>query len=413
MTPPRILFVSPRLPFPPNSGTKIRIANLLQALTDVGDVDLVAYGFEREIAQVLADPASSVPDWDGLRSATLLQHPTWSVAEAPVLPFRLARSLFRRDPVLYSTFPSGPLMRQLQPLAERADLIWVERLYAALPLRQHAHKIVVDLDDLESVKVSREAQHAPSAFGRWALEREAARLEASERAAARTFRKVAVCSPEDARFFGADSAKAWVIPNGVGDALMERAALLRDPFSLVFIGTMNYMPNIDAVLYFCREVLPLIRAQAPSTTLTIVGLNPADPVRALADGQSVFVHANVPDVAPYVQCAAVSVVPLRVGGGTRLKILESMALGTPVVSTTVGAEGLHLSHGKELMLADTAADFADAVLRCLKDEILRNQLSTSGHQRVDMDYRWSSIRATTATRCQALIQELRQQECPA
>ena len=320
----------------------------------------------------------------------------------------------RRRPVFH--VPSAPLMRQLQQLAERADLIWVERLYAALPLSQYAYKTVVDLDDLESVKVSRQAEQAESAFARHALYREAARLAAAERAAARSFRHVAVCSLEDTASFGADCARAWVIANGVDDALMERPATTRDPFGLVFVGTMNYAPNIDAVLYFCREVLPRIRAQVPAATLTIVGLNPTDPVRALADGHSVFVQANVPEVAPYVQSATVSVVPLRVGGGTRLKILESLALGTPVVSTTVGAEGLHLAHGEHLLLADSAPGMTEAVIRCLQDVKLRTELSAAGRQRVSFEYRWSAIRSLMSAQCRGLVEELQSQKhtacCP-
>jgi len=406
MTRHRILFVSPRLPFPPNSGTKIRISNLLRALADVGDVDLVAYGFEREFGQLLDDPVSGAPAWPGLRSVSVLQHPEWSRAEAPVFPFRIARSIFKRNAVLYSTFPAAPLQQRVAALADAADLIWVERLYAALPLRHYAHKMVVDLDDLEAVKLAREADQAGSVFSRYALRREAARLARTERAAARDFQRVAVCSEGDADCFGAARNKSWVIPNGVDDELMARPELERNPDGLVFVGTMNYAPNIDAVHHFCRDILPLIRARAPNATLSIVGLNPIESVRALHDGRSVFVHGNVPAVAPFVESAAVSIVPLRVGGGTRLKILESLALGTPVVSTTVGAEGLDLRHEEHLLLADSPADFAQAVLRCMEDQGLRTRLASAGQERVGRDYRWSSIRAATAQRCAALIDEL-------
>lgn len=407
MTRPRILFVSPRLPFPPNSGTKIRIGNLLRALADIGDVDLVAYGFEREFGQLLDEATAGASPWPRLRSASLLRHPEWSLAEAPVFPFRIARSIFKRDAVLFSTFPAAPLLRQAEPLADAADLIWVARLYAALPLRRHAHKMIVDLDDLEAVKLAREAEQAPSAFSRYALRREARRLARAERAAALEFRRVVVCSQADTGVFDAAASKAWVIPNGVDDQLMDRPAPRDARAGLVFVGTMNYGPNIDAVRHFCRDIFPLVRAGAPAATLSIVGLNPAESVRALHDGRSVFVHANVPEVAPYVEAAAVSIVPLRVGGGTRLKILESMALGTPVVSTTVGAEGLDVCHGEHLLLADSPADFAQAVLRCLADPSLRAGLADRGRNRVGQHYRWSAIRATTGQRCTALLDELR------
>src|SRR4029077_11584916 len=125
---------------------------------------------------------------------------------------------------------------------------------------------------------------------------------------------------------------------------------------------MVYEPNQDAIHYFCREILPLIRAQLSDVTLDIVGLMPPESILSLHDGRNVFVHPDVPSVVPFVQRAALSIVPLRVGGGTRLKILESLALGTPVVSTSVGSEGLDLRSGEHLLLADTPQAFADAVI---------------------------------------------------
>ncbi len=137
--------------------------------------------------------------------------------------------------------------------------------------------------------------------------------------------------------------------------------------SLIFTGSMDWLPNEDAMLFFCREILPLIRAEEPDVTLSIVGRAPTPAVRRLASEQGVQVSGRVDDVRPYMREAAVYVVPLRIGGGTRLKIFEAMAMGKAVVSTTVGAEGLPVVGGEHLLLADEPRGFARAVVRLLRD----------------------------------------------
>ena len=196
----------------------------------------------------------------------------------------------------------------------------------------------------------RQADNEKARYTRWALLREADRLEREERYAWFRFAHISVCSDNDRTFIGGPEDRVSVIPNGVDDAFLELAAIPRIPERLLFVGTLNYPPNQDAIHHFCTEILPRVRAQQPNVSLSIVGLNPTQSVLDLHDGQSVFVHPNVPEMAPYVQSAALSIVPLRVGGGTRLKILESLAMGTPVVSTTVGAEGSIFGQRASLLL---------------------------------------------------------------
>lgn len=401
---PRILFLSPRFPFPLNSGTPIRINHLLQGVAQVGDVDLVCYGAPHALDDDLLDNPDAMPSWwRNLRSVQVLPRPRWHAADPPLYQRRLSMRLLSSSGLCYDSFPSAPMQKLAAQLAARVDLIWAERLYVALGFKQFADKVVVDLDDLESVKLSREAQTEPHVYMRWALRREAARLANMERAAVRQFSRVAVCSPEDARFFGSSADRVWVMPNGVDDALTEKPAIPRVRHRLVFVGTLSYTPNEDALLYFCREILPLVLAQVPDVSLSIVGLKPPPSILALQDGQRIFVHANVPEVAPYVQEATASIVPLRVGGGTRLKILESLALGTPVVSTTVGAEGLDLRHGEHLLLADSPKDFAESVVGVLRDADLHERLAVGGRNRVKQSYLWSSLRNQVAAQCEALL----------
>jgi len=400
---PRILFASPRLPFPLNSGAKIRINHLLRALSEIGDVDLVCHGVPWEF-QFIEEQSETLPGWwNNLHSALILPFPDWPVADMRYYRHLAMCRPFARKDHFYDSFPTETLLARTIHMASQANLIWTERLHVARAFLHHGHKTVVDLDDLESAKISREAEAGGPGYGRYALKREARRLAFTERQAVHQFAGVAVCSPEDTHHFGKQAERAWVLPNGVDDALMELPAVAREKNHLVFVGTMNYWPNEQAMLYFHREILPRIRARIPDVVLSIVGLKPPSSIRDLHDGKHVFVHADVPEVAPYVQRATLSIVPLRVGGGTRLKILESLALGTPVVSTTVGAEGLDLKHGEHLLLADRSEDFADSVIQLLSDEALSQRLADQGLERVRQLYLWSAIRKQIQDRCESLL----------
>jgi len=158
----------------------------------------------------------------------------------------------------------------------------------------------------------------------------------------------------------------------------------------LFIGNMEYRPNIDAVLYFCEQILPLIKTEIPQAELYIVGLNPGPEVLALA-GPGVYVTGPVADVRPYYSQCAACIVPLRAGGGTRLKILESMSLGRPVVSTSIGCEGLDVQNGEHLFIADTPQDFASKVLQLLGDENTRNHIVRRGRELVEQQYDWDVL----------------------
>jgi glycosyltransferase involved in cell wall biosynthesis len=161
------------------------------------------------------------------------------------------------------------------------------------------------------------------------------------------------------------------------------------PGHLVFVGSMDWMPNDDAVLFFCREVLPRVRAVEPGVTLSIVGRAPTAAVRRLAEQQGIEVTGRVDDVRGYRAAACAEIVPLRVGGGTRLKIFEAMAAGKAVVSTTIGAEGLPAEPGRHLLIADGAEALAQAVLRVVREPALRRSLEHEARALVARHYDWA------------------------
>jgi glycosyltransferase involved in cell wall biosynthesis len=191
----------------------------------------------------------------------------------------------------------------------------------------------------------------------------------------------------------AHAVRATVVVPGVDcDALQP---LVRRPSgsNLVFVGSMNYIPNVDAAEFFVNDVLPLIARERPDVTFTIVGARPSAAVRRLAEDPRVSVTGPVDDVRPYYAAAAAAVVPLRAGGGVRMKILEGMALGVPMVSTTIGAEGLSLEHGRELLIGDTPQELADAAIGLLRDPALGDRLARAARETALRRFSWESVAA--------------------
>lgn len=182
----------------------------------------------------------------------------------------------------------------------------------------------------------------------------------------------------------------------------ERA---RHPDQLVFTGSMDWMPNEDGIGWFVREVLPIVRASLPHTQLSIVGRNPTPAVSALADvAPGVRVTGTVPDIRPYLEEAAVVLVPLRVGGGTRLKIFEAMAMECPIVSTTIGAEGLPVADGEDIRIADSAADFAAATVALLRNPPEAARMGAAAAAQVRQRFGWERVTADFGAACEATLE---------
>jgi glycosyltransferase involved in cell wall biosynthesis len=207
---------------------------------------------------------------------------------------------------------------------------------------------------------------------------------------------VLAVSEDDRDFFARflDSRKISVIPTGVAIQYFQPSSDRGDPNSLVFTGSMDWLPNEDAVFYFADQILPRIRRRMPKAKLVVVGRRPSKRLQALAkSSDGVQVTGEVTDIRPYVEHASVYVVPLRVGGGTRLKIFEAMAMGKPVVSTSIGAEGLPVQHDVDIILADGAEEFANRVVELLGDPGGRHRLGHAARRLVEQNYSWSSASA--------------------
>jgi glycosyltransferase involved in cell wall biosynthesis len=281
--------------------------------------------------------------------------------------------------------------------AARADLVHVSRLATAahvlalgLQSRADRPRLVLDVDDIDTVKRRRWLKMPHARKWRRAIPEyyDLLRLWAYQRRSVRAFDRVLVCSGHDRDLLRL--RQAVVIPNGA-DVPARPLEHESDGYTLLYCGTLSYWPNIDALLYFVREVLPHVRRAVPKVRLLVVGREPAPEVVALHDGETLVVEADVPSVEKYYRRATAAVVPLRVAGGTRLKILEAFALGCPVVSTTIGCEGLEVGAGEHLLVADDPLAFAKACVTLLQDRQLRRRLVSSGRLLVERLYAWPSI----------------------
>jgi glycosyltransferase involved in cell wall biosynthesis len=204
---------------------------------------------------------------------------------------------------------------------------------------------------------------------------------------------VLATSERDAELFGKDvpNVPRFVIPNGVDTAYFTPSPdNTPEPASLVFTGMMAYVPNYDGIGWFLDDIFPLILQQVPQAKLYVVGKSPPASILARAS-ENVIVTGTVPDVRPYVHRASVYVVPLRMGGGTRLKIVEALSMKKPMVSTRIGSEGIDLQDDVHGLLADEPAAFASAVVRLLGDAALRARLADAGHTLAKQRYDWSVI----------------------
>lgn len=405
----RLLLLAPYPPYPPRGGGALRIYNLLIGLAAHHEVCCLT--FARDAAAVAAlEPLRAhcrVITVPGLLPRSLSRR-AWTTLSSP-LP----------DMALRNASPAyAAALRQL--LAEQHfDVVQTESIEMAgygLALRQappgRAPLLVFDEFNAEYVLQRRAAltdlrwpfaSPKQPVSGLYSLV-QWWKLAAYERRLLQSYDHILAVSAEDraALLRLHPSARISIVPNGVDTDYFHPAALndeqsnlaLRNPTShtLVFTGTLDFRPNIDAVTWFARTVLPLVRAQRPNARFVVVGRNPAPAVQSLHDGSTVEVLGEVADVRPFISGAAAYVVPMRMGGGVRLKLLEALAMQAPVVSTPMGAEGVEgLRDGEHLLLADTPTAFATAILRLLDKPALGQQLGVAGRALVRAAYDWRTI----------------------
>jgi glycosyltransferase involved in cell wall biosynthesis len=395
--PVRVLWVSAEPPDRSLGGGNIRQAHLLEALAHRHETHLLVTGRlgDDRVRAALA----------GVRE----------VAEAP--PPAVGSTWRRRLLDLELAGPSGPPERyEAGPARARLavdlsdagfDVVVVQHAGLAPLLRGRRHAAwVCELHNIGSSTLTELAAIAPGGRQRWIRHRQADRARRFERWIARSYDALVTVSRPDAQTL---VARSHVVPNGVDTTAWQRTALPQEP-RVVFTATLNYLPNVDGIVWFCREVWPSVRERVPAATLQIVGRAPVAEVRSLAAVDGVSVHPDVPDVAPYVEAARLAVVPLRAGSGTRVKALEAWAAGRPVVATSTGLAGLEMEPGRHALVADDPAGLASAVVRCLTEDETAVGLADAGHQLAAGRYEWSVLGADYARWIDSV--GLRRQQAP-
>jgi glycosyltransferase involved in cell wall biosynthesis len=267
--------------------------------------------------------------------------------------------------------------------------------------------VVIDQHNLEFDLIRRMANRSPVSFRKLYNWIEALKYRREEVRALRASDLALATSERDANLMRdlVEGLSTAVITNGVDTEYFRNPGREVRPNTLVFVGATHYFPNEDGIHFFMRQVYPLIRREMPDIQVYLVGGRPPESIRQY-DSENVEVTGFVDDVRPYMHEAAACIVPLRIGGGTRFKVVEAMAAQTPVVSTSLGSEGIPLEEGRHALLADTPQDFARAVLRVLRDAELAETLRREGLEFVNNNFDWSVIG-------DRLNDELRRFECDA
>lgn len=388
----RILLLTPQRPYPPHQGTTLRNFNLIKELAKRHSVYLLTF---------------LEPDQNSTNHGPLVDYCQW-IDTIPV-PQRTTRTRL------------GQMVTSNRP-----DMSW--RLWSPTFAKQLAHRLdqhtfdVVEIEGVEMtpyLNVIKTAQPRPLIIydahnAEWILQKRAFQADIKTparwiaafyswvqwhrlyRYEANVLKQVdhtiAMSYPDKAALHEiTPDVSITVVPNGVDLDLYRHFRGTPIHFDLIFTGKMDFRPNIDAALWFGQEVLPLIQTVHPHTTFAIVGQRPHPRLDVLRDNPGITITGYVDDVRPYIAGATVYVVPLRVGGGTRLKIMEAMAMGKAVVSTSVGAEGFPVVSGKELILADEPTAFAQAVVKLLDNPMQRLELGRTGQSLAHANYGWESL----------------------
>lgn len=386
----KILVFYPYIPYPVDRGTYQRTFHLLRALARDHEVDLLALSEKGENTEHRAVFESFCKEVEFVS----FEHTSWQ----KLFPDRLLNPL--PSNVVHWTLP-----HVAEALRQRLERVRYDLVHACdLVLAQyfvHAHRDVALAVDRSRVDLQFQLmEHARMKFPfktRLLRYENYAKLWLFERKIARRAGVEVVCGPDDETFlrrYVSRDMPIQVLANGV-DLDYFTATAAPEPRDAVptvlFCGAMDYNPNIDALRWYFGEIHDRLRQLVPELRVLVVGKAPVAEVRAHGERAGVTVTGGVPDVRPYYRRSWLQIVPLQIGGGTRLKIVESMAIGTPVVSTTIGAQGLDLRHGEDILLADTPEDFAQQTARALKDVSVRDHIERVGMTTVQERLSWPML----------------------
>jgi glycosyltransferase involved in cell wall biosynthesis len=383
----KILWICPFFLHPTDRGAQIRTLGTLKELHKRHEIHFAALNAPGNLEGPQRSTEYSTRHFS-------VEHSAPSRRSLRIIP-QLAGSLVSATPMAVSRYGSKKLRQTADALiaAEHYDSIVCDFL-AAAPNLSDLGKCVLFQHNVETTIWQRHVEQSRSLLKRLFFQIQAGKMEAYERRICRTAKHVIAVSEIDAfrmkRLFGIETVSS--VPTGVDVEYFTPRGASAAIADIVFCGSMDWLPNVDAVLYFLSEVLPLIRDTLPETTFVIAGRSPdARVLKAVQGLAGVSVTGKVEDMRPYLWGAKISIVPIRIGGGTRLKIYECMAAGVPVVSTTIGAEGLRYNDGVDIVLADDPAGFAAACVRLLSNDAARKAIAHNALERAQREFSWEAV----------------------
>jgi sugar transferase (PEP-CTERM/EpsH1 system associated) len=384
-----IFYITDYVPFPPNLGAPLRNYNLLMRLAREHDIWLAAFIETPQQAEGVATIRKLC------RAVETVDLPDSRWFDRPIDFFRY---LLAGMPPDFRFYYKNELYNKIKKTALKIDfdVIQIDHSYMGiyletLPPELHSRAVwaLHDIDWIKYKRISKiETRHGRK-FRNWLHSKMIHYWQ--PKFAAHFGSCITVSQSDKKALLDANPyLNVDIIPNGVDTTLYKALPLESLKPNLVFVGNMDYHPNADAVVHFCQEVLPLIRHTIKNVQLWIVGMNPRPEVMKL-DGNGVHVTGKVDDVRPYYERCTTCVIPLRAGSGTRLKILEAMSLGRPVVSTSIGCEGLEVVDGEHILIADNPAEFAAATIKLLTTEALAKHLVHNARKLVKEKYDWEVL----------------------
>ncbi len=379
----KVLFLSPRISYPLDTGGKIRTYHILRLLSERSYVLLLSFAFSSE----------DVAYAEELKKKLGIEIQLFSPSPKFV---SLYKSAVNNVAISIQKYISDEMAKEIIQIL-RKDKDWIVHCdhlhmgwYVSL-IKKFFDDVFVRIDEHNVEYLIRERMYKERRFlFRWIVKREYVLTREIERFLCDKANEVWVVSDEDKGILvdlGIDEEKILVVPNAVDIDYFVFNEYSGDERDLVFIGSMDWFPNEDGMIYFLSEIFPKIKRRIPDVRFWVVGRNPSKRLRSFGY-EGVIITGAVDDVRQYLKRAAVVVVPLRIGGGTRLKILEAMASGRCVVSTSLGAEGIDAKDGEEIIIADDPDSFCDKVVQLLEDIDKRKKIAISARRLVEKNYVW-------------------------
>ncbi|MCB0164413.1 MAG: glycosyltransferase [Anaerolineae bacterium] len=388
----RLLFLSQVLPYPLDAGPKMRSYFVLRHLVQHHEVTLVTFVRETDKAEYISHLA------DLCHAVHTVPMPRTPIREARFL----LKSIITQEPFLITRDYVAAMMEKLRALtnsqtfdAVHADQLWMAEYALAVKKMQPSTKIILDQHNAVQLIPQRLAENETNAIKKIILAREARLLARYEPKVCQQFDHVVWVTQEDYQAVNGHSGStnghlpSTVIPICADPVQVEPIPVTENRHRITFLGGLHWPPNAEGILWFAKHVFPQVKAAIPEAILTVIGKNPP----AGLEGDGVEVTGYVIDPKPYLAETAAFIVPLYAGGGMRVKILDAWSWGLPIISTTIGAEGIQTAHGKDILIADTPDEFAQAVIRVCRDPELAQQLAKNGRQSVIEKYNWQTIYA--------------------